>query len=294
LTVELTDELVDSIKPNIRTSPEFKQFHDFERSGKYLICRRQPHSEANADFLFDTQGMDKFSRMVYFRNQFSPGDVRIKFEFVQQPYVMVLAQQVQTSDDVFRLRPWNPFSAQHEVAVDDEESGFDRKVNEKRNSSSSPCCAFADFLLQNLCEDSIEVIENCRTSEKEADIAYLHEAKYNMHYAKWFRPILGISLTVLLLVAISMADEFNMISYFKALYQSQGVPPERLDIVFSLTIMTGSKTIALAIDALIAAIGLYLLISSVAWWYPTFSWISFLCFLQGAISIVAAIFWLCV
>ena len=72
------------------------------------------------------------------------------------------------------------------------------------------------------------------------------------------------------------------------------MPPERLDIVFSLTIMTGSKILALAVDAMIASIGLYLLISSVAWWYPTFSWISFLCFLQGAISIVAGVFWLCV
>jgi hypothetical protein len=130
LTVELTDDLVDLIVTNIRTSPEFKQFHDFERSGKYLICRKNPHSNANADFLFDTQGMDQQSRMVYFRNQFAPGDVRIKFEFVQQPYVTVLAQQVQTSDEVFRLRPWNPFSSQHEVAVDDEDQVFDRKANE--------------------------------------------------------------------------------------------------------------------------------------------------------------------
>ena len=58
MTVELTDDLVELIVTNIRTSPEFKQFHDFERSGKYLICRRNPPSNANADFLFDTQGMD--------------------------------------------------------------------------------------------------------------------------------------------------------------------------------------------------------------------------------------------
>lgn len=113
LTVELTDELVELIVANIRTSPEFKQFHDFERSGKFLICRKNPPNSADADFLFDTQGMDQFSRMVYFRNQFSPGDVRVRFEFVQQPRVRVLAQQVQTSDDAFRLRPWNPFSEYH-------------------------------------------------------------------------------------------------------------------------------------------------------------------------------------
>lgn len=110
MTVELTDELVEMIVANIRTSPEFKQFHDFERSGKYLICRKNARDSANDEFLFDTQGMDQFSRMVYFRNQFSPGDVRIRFEFVQQPFVIVLAQQVQTSDEVFRLRPWNTFS----------------------------------------------------------------------------------------------------------------------------------------------------------------------------------------
>ena len=119
----------------------------------------------------------------------------------------VLAQQVQTSDDVFRLRPWNPFSSQHEVAVDDEEAVFDRKNNEQGiYTFTSPCSVFADFLLQNLCEDSIEVIENCRSVEKETDTAYLQEVKFNMHYAKWFRPILGISLTVLLLVFLSLAD----------------------------------------------------------------------------------------
>ena len=68
MTVELTDELVELIVSNIRTSPEFQQFQDFERSGKYLICRKNPPSAANADFLFETQGMDQFSRMVYFRN----------------------------------------------------------------------------------------------------------------------------------------------------------------------------------------------------------------------------------
>jgi len=85
-------------------------------------------------------------------------------------------------------------------------------------------------------------------------------------------------LTGIILFLLMSAEKFHLIAYFKALYQSQG-PPEKLDIVFSLTLMTGSKAIALAIDALIAAIGIYLLISSFAWWYPTFSWVSFLCFL---------------
>ena len=77
------------------------------------------------------------------------------------------------------------------------------------------------------------------------------------------------------------------------LYQSAG-PPERLDIVFSLTVITGTKLIALAIDAMIAAIGLFLIIASLAWWYPNFTWVSVLCFIQGVISITAAVFWLCV
>ena len=114
-----------------------------------------------------------------------------------------------------------------------------------------------------------------------------------MQFAKWFRPILGMALTAILLIVMVAAERYHLISYFKTLYEAQGVP-ERLDIVFSLTLIFGSKTIALAIDAMIASIGIYLLISSFAWWYPSFSWVSFLCFLQGSISIVAAIFWLCV
>jgi len=54
LTVELTDELVELIVANIRTSPEFKSFHEFERSGKYLVCRKNPRNSADADFLYDT------------------------------------------------------------------------------------------------------------------------------------------------------------------------------------------------------------------------------------------------
>jgi len=106
----------------------------------------------------------------------------------------------------------------------------------------------------------------------------LAEARNDMHYAKWFRPILGLALTLVLLITMSMAERLNLISSLKALYESQG-PPEKLDIVFSLTLLTGSKIVSLAIDSIIAAIGIYLLISSFAWWYPHFSWISFLCFL---------------
>merc|ERR1712038_1865005 len=154
------------------------------------------------------------------------------------------------------------------------------KITNKIAKGLSPCmfyCNFTDFLLQNLCEDSIEVIEDCIDKDEKTDQAYLAEAKFNMQYAKWFRPVLGVSLTILVLVGLMICDRYKLISYFKALYQSQ-VPPERLDIVFSLTLITGSKLFALAIDAMIGAVGLYLLI----------------CFLQGAISIVAAIFWLCV
>ena len=69
--------------------------------------------------------MDEIGRMVFFRNKFLPGDVRIKFEYVQQPYINVLAQQVQTTDDVFRLRPWNPFSRSHLSAREYDHGDYD-------------------------------------------------------------------------------------------------------------------------------------------------------------------------
>lgn len=52
--MELTDELVELIVGNIKTSPEFKDFHGFERSGKYLVCRKNPPNTSNAEFLFET------------------------------------------------------------------------------------------------------------------------------------------------------------------------------------------------------------------------------------------------
>ena len=107
---------------------------------------------------------------------------------------------------------------------------------------------------------------------------FLEEMKENMNYAKWFRPVLGASLSVIIFVMLTVFDEFGLIKAFKLLYQSAG-PPERLDIVFSLTLITGTKLVALAIDAMIAAIGLFLIIASLAWWYPTFTWVSVLCFI---------------
>ena len=71
------------IVSNIRQSPEFRQFAQFERSGKYLVCRKTIQDPNSAEFAFDTQGMDPFAKMVYLRNKFVQGDVRIKFEFVQ-------------------------------------------------------------------------------------------------------------------------------------------------------------------------------------------------------------------
>lgn len=193
------------------------------------------------------------------------------------------------------MRPWNPFSPSYEVAVDDEGQEFARKENEETETScSSIYCTVADFLQENMFEDSIEIITNSTTKIEVTGDQFLTEIKNDMQYAKWFRPILGLGLALTLLLLLMLAEQYHLIVYLKALYESQSAPPERLDIVFSLTVMIGSKTVALAIEALLATIGLYLLISSCAWWYPTFSWISFLCFLQGTISIVAAVFWLLV
>lgn len=158
--------------------------------------------------------------MVYSRSQYEVGDVRVKFEFVQQPHVMVLAQQVQTSDEVFRLRPWNPFSPWHNVVLDeDSEPVHARKENEYKPSLCMFYCDFADLFLENLCDDSIEVIENCFNKNVRED-HFLIEARNDMAYAKWFRPILGLCLTIILLIILSKLEELHLISYFKNLYQS--------------------------------------------------------------------------
>lgn len=44
---------------------------------------------------------------------------------------------------------------------------------------------------------------------------YLEEMKYNMNYAKWFRPILGSSLTIILVIVLRILDEFGLIKTFK-------------------------------------------------------------------------------
>ena len=44
---------------------------------------------------------------------------------------------------------------------------------------------------------------------------YFEEMKYNMNYAKWFRPILGGTLTIILVVVLRILDEFGLIKTFK-------------------------------------------------------------------------------
>jgi len=62
------------------------------------------------------------------------------------------------------------------------------------------------------------VIENCTRRDEKPDDLYLEEVKFNMHYARWFRPILGVALACSLLVMLSVLDQYSMISHFKALY----------------------------------------------------------------------------
>ena len=204
----------------------------------------------------------------------------------------VLAQQVKTSDGVYRLRPWNPFSPQHLTAIDDEEMQFKQNSASHLIESEYPCTLAAEFLLQNLCDDSIEIFETS-VSKQGLSERHLEEARSNMNYAKWFRPILCLALTIMLLLVLLILEDFGVLKALKEVYEAFG-PPERLDIVFSLTLITGSKMFALAIDALIAAIGIFMLVSGLGWWYPNFSWVSVLCFVQGSISLAAAVFWLCV
>lgn len=175
------------------------------------------------------------------------------------------------------MRPWDPFSEQYRVAIDDEDQIFSKKFEDQNTSSEITCSSIADFLLQNLCEDQIEIFER-GTSKEYYSEAYLEEVKFNMWYAKWFRPVLGLTLTVLILFLLVILDQIGALLALKEFYEAMG-PPERLDIVFSLTLVTGSKLIALAIDALIAAIGIFLFIAGIAWWYPSFSWISVICFI---------------
>ena len=47
------------------------------------------------------------------RAVFHQGDVRVMFEYVRAPCIDILAQQVQTEDHTFMLRPWNLFSEAH-------------------------------------------------------------------------------------------------------------------------------------------------------------------------------------
>ena len=47
---------------------------------------------------------------------------------------------------------------------------------------------------------------------------FLEEMKENMNYAKWFRPVLGASLSVIIFVMLTVFDESGLIKAFKLLY----------------------------------------------------------------------------
>ena len=58
------------------------------------------------------------------------------------------------------------------------------------------------------------MISNCTEGSDTKD-HYLEEMKYNMNYAKWFRPILGGTLTIILVIVLRILDEFGLIKTFK-------------------------------------------------------------------------------
>ena len=163
-----------------------------------------------------------------------------------------------------------------------------RKIDESGTNSCMPSCSMTDYIFDNSFSESIEVIENCNSTKARGD-HFLSDIRNDMNYAKWFRSIFLVSQTILFLIILSMSEKFHLISDLKAHLQGT---TESIEIAHSLTAMTGSMLIALAINALSASIGFYLVISSFAWSYPTHSWISFLLLGQGCIGIAVAVFWL--
>ena len=88
------------------------------------------------------------ARDVSNRTKFSEGDIRVKFEYVRQPKIDFLAQQVEADgfSGTFRLRPWNLFSEDHISASEDDSS---EKPSTKRRKI--PIWSnFADLVLSGL------------------------------------------------------------------------------------------------------------------------------------------------
>ena len=109
---------------NIKGSPEIAgRFSKIIRSGKYLVCKSfqtvQDDEEQNlidlASGRLSNLSVDSamIAKDVSSRAHFNQGDVRVMFECVRAPCIDILAQQVQTEDETFGIRPWNLFSDTH-------------------------------------------------------------------------------------------------------------------------------------------------------------------------------------
>ena len=155
------------------------------------------------------------------------------FEYVRQPKVSVLAQQVQTDDKEYRLRSWAPFSETFK-SIDRFNSEDDRDLpeNDTNHSSCLFWCNIADYLLSNLCYDSIEIIEDQKSKQLASDETYRSEIEDNMQYAKWFRPftILTLFTSIFWLITLSQNS-------IKSMLERQRMEADEV-LVTNLTIQT--------------------------------------------------------
>lgn len=95
--LDMTDDLALQLIGEIRDNPVFADFESIIRSGKYLVCRvprehSGDESEGRISRIFGANSWEYSHKTTFYRNQFKRGDVRIKFEYVKQPEVSVLAQ----------------------------------------------------------------------------------------------------------------------------------------------------------------------------------------------------------
>ena len=189
------------------------------------------------------------------RANFNQGDVRVMFEYVRAPCVDVLAQQVQTGDEAFGLRPWNLFSETYQKIHEDPQPENAKNCD---GSLFLVWCRFADFLLSQLQSDDIELIrDHYGHAGKDVADRHFRDLEEAMKYAKWVRPVAFVALFSAVKLILVQA---------RLLMQLRGTleDDEGTSLIRALSAVV-PRGVAEASVALCVALGLQLCLTCLAW-----------------------------
>lgn len=134
---------------------------------------------------------------------------------------------------------------------------------------------YADFMLSNLFESSVLLLEN-GSERKESDgitegplTAYFSDAREKMEFAKWFRPVTFLALTACIQVlTIAVFQQTSLDFYIKVKQSAPLVVFVHSKVSVYLRVLNAlhlSWTFSWLVNSAVAALSIQLMLTALAW-----------------------------